>query len=106
LPDETPLEFVPTRRRPYVNDNSDPTKRRHYFELCVLWEWITESGEAHFPATFNPMAKHSAGLSHCLGRFLNTYSPIAMRRITLINPPMLNCGRRIGVPQASKTTIY
>ena len=38
LPDETPLEFVPTRWRPYVNDNPDPTERRHYFELCVLWE--------------------------------------------------------------------
>jgi TnpA family transposase len=38
LPDETPLEFVPARWRPYVNDNPDPTKRRHYFELCVLWE--------------------------------------------------------------------
>ncbi|WP_145279696.1 DUF4158 domain-containing protein [Tautonia plasticadhaerens] len=38
LPDEAPLEFVPARWRPYVNDNPDPTKRRHYFELCVLWE--------------------------------------------------------------------
>ena len=38
LPDEAPLEFVPARWRPYVNDNPDPTERRHYFELCVLWE--------------------------------------------------------------------
>ena len=38
LPDETSLDFVPARWRPYVNDNPDPTKRRHYFELCVLWE--------------------------------------------------------------------
>ncbi|MBV8556918.1 MAG: Tn3 family transposase, partial [Planctomycetaceae bacterium] len=38
LPDETSLDFVPTRWRPYVNDNPDPTGRRHYFELCVLWE--------------------------------------------------------------------
>jgi len=38
LPDESSLDFVPTRWRPYVNDNPDPTKRRHYFELCVLWE--------------------------------------------------------------------
>ncbi len=38
LPEETPLEFVPARWRPYVNDNRAPTKRRHYFELCVLWE--------------------------------------------------------------------
>jgi len=38
LPEETPLEFIPVRWRPYVNDNSDPTARRHYFELCVLWE--------------------------------------------------------------------
>ena len=38
LPEETPLEFVPARWRPYVNDNPDPTERRHYFELCVLWE--------------------------------------------------------------------
>ena len=38
LPEETPLEFVPARWRPYVNDNPDPTARRHYFELCVLWE--------------------------------------------------------------------
>jgi TnpA family transposase len=38
LPDEISLEFVPARWRPYVNDNSDPTERRHYFELCVLWE--------------------------------------------------------------------
>ena len=38
LPDEVPLEFVPARWRPYVNDNPDPTERRHYFELCVLWE--------------------------------------------------------------------
>ena len=38
LPDEAPLEFVPARWRPYVTDNPDPTKRRHYFELCVLWE--------------------------------------------------------------------
>ena len=38
LPDETSLEFVPARWRPYVNDNPDPTERRHYFELCVLWE--------------------------------------------------------------------
>src|SRR4051794_30948416 len=38
LPEETPLEFVPVRWRPYVNDNPDPTARRHYFELCVLWE--------------------------------------------------------------------
>jgi len=32
------LEFVPARWRPYVTDNPDPMKRRHYFELCVLWE--------------------------------------------------------------------
>jgi TnpA family transposase len=38
LPDETSLDFVPARWRPYVNDNQDPTGRRHYFELCVLWE--------------------------------------------------------------------
>jgi TnpA family transposase len=38
LPDETSLDFVPARWRPYVNDNPDPTARRHYFELCVLWE--------------------------------------------------------------------
>jgi len=38
LPDGTSLEFVPARWRPYVNDNPDPTARRHYFELCVLWE--------------------------------------------------------------------
>jgi TnpA family transposase len=38
LPEETPLEFVPARWRPYVNDNPDPTACRHYFELCVLWE--------------------------------------------------------------------
>ena len=38
LPDETSLDFVPARWRPYVNDNPDPTGRRHYFELCVLWE--------------------------------------------------------------------
>ena len=38
LPDETSLDFVPARWRPYVNDNPDPTERRHYFELCVLWE--------------------------------------------------------------------
>jgi len=37
-PEEMPLEFVPARWRPYVNDNPDPTARRHYFELCVLWE--------------------------------------------------------------------
>src|SRR5262249_14341316 len=38
LPEETSLEFVPARWRPYVTDNPDPTARRHYFELCVLWE--------------------------------------------------------------------
>jgi TnpA family transposase len=38
LPDGTSLDFVPARWRPYVNDNPDPTARRHYFELCVLWE--------------------------------------------------------------------
>ena len=38
LPDEASLDFVPARWRPYVNDNPDPTGRRHYFELCVLWE--------------------------------------------------------------------
>ena len=38
LPDEAPLEFVPARWRPYVTDNPDPMRRRHYFELCVLWE--------------------------------------------------------------------
>jgi hypothetical protein len=38
LPDKTSLDFVPARWRPYVNDNPEPTKRRHYFELCVLWE--------------------------------------------------------------------
>ena len=38
LPDETALDFVPARWRPYVNDNPDQTERRHYFELCVLWE--------------------------------------------------------------------
>jgi hypothetical protein len=38
LPEETSLEFVPARWRPYITDNPDPTARRHYFELCVLWE--------------------------------------------------------------------
>src|SRR5213078_3085899 len=38
LPEETSLEFVPARWRPYATDNPDPTARRHYFELCVLWE--------------------------------------------------------------------
>jgi TnpA family transposase len=38
LPDEAPSEFVPARWRPYVTDHPDPTERRHYFELCVLWE--------------------------------------------------------------------
>jgi hypothetical protein len=38
LPDEASLDFVPARWQPYVNDNPDPTERRHYFELCVLWE--------------------------------------------------------------------
>ena len=38
LPDETSLDFVPARWRPYVNDNPNQTDRRHYFELCVLWE--------------------------------------------------------------------
>src|SRR5262249_873085 len=38
LPEETPLEFVPARWRPYVTDNPDPTARRHHFELSVLWE--------------------------------------------------------------------
>src|SRR5262249_17846190 len=31
LLEETSLEFVPARWRPYVNDNADPTARRHYF---------------------------------------------------------------------------
>src|SRR5262249_39819579 len=38
LPEPMSLEFVPARWRPYVTDNPDPTARRHYFELCVLWE--------------------------------------------------------------------
>ncbi len=38
LPDGASFDFVPARWRPYVNDNPDPTGRRHYFELCVLWE--------------------------------------------------------------------
>ena len=36
-PDETPLDFVPARWRPYVNDNPGRIDRA-YFELCVLWE--------------------------------------------------------------------
>ena len=62
LPEETPLEFVPARWRPYVNDNPDPTKRRHYFELCVLWElrgalragdvWLERSRRYADPQTY------------------------------------------------------
>nr|WP_303652785.1 Tn3 family transposase [Paludisphaera mucosa] len=62
LPEETPLEFVPARWRPYVNDNPDPTKRRHYFELCVLWElrgalragcvWLEKSRRYADPQTY------------------------------------------------------
>ena len=37
-PEEAAVEFVPARWRPYVIDNPDPVERRHYFELCVLWE--------------------------------------------------------------------
>jgi Domain of unknown function (DUF4158) len=36
LPDETSLDFVPTRWRPYVNNNPNPSGRRHHFEMCVL----------------------------------------------------------------------
>ena len=62
LPEETPLGFVPARWRPYVNDNPDPTKRRHYFELCVLWElrgalragdvWLERSRRYADPQTY------------------------------------------------------
>jgi TnpA family transposase len=62
LPEETPLEFVPARWRPYINDNPDPTKRRHYFELCVLWElrgalragdvWLEKSRRYADPQTY------------------------------------------------------
>jgi TnpA family transposase len=38
LPDGAPLEFVPPKWRPYVIDNPNPFERRHYYELCGLWE--------------------------------------------------------------------
>ena len=62
LPEETPLGFVPARWRPYVDDNPDPTDRRHYFELCVLWElrgalragdvWLERSRRYADPQTY------------------------------------------------------
>jgi TnpA family transposase len=62
LPDETPLEFVPSRWQPCVNDNPDPTKRRHYYELSVLWElrgalragdvWLEKSRRYADPQTY------------------------------------------------------
>jgi hypothetical protein len=37
LPQDTPVEFVPPRWRPYVV-NREGQIDRHYFELCTLWE--------------------------------------------------------------------
>ncbi len=37
LPQDTSVEFVPTRWRPYVVDREGQIDRR-YFELCTLWE--------------------------------------------------------------------
>lgn len=38
LPVDAPMEFVPQKWCPYVVENGNAVERRHYYELCVLWE--------------------------------------------------------------------
>jgi TnpA family transposase len=38
LPEDLPLGFVPSRWRPYILEAGSAAERRHYYELCVLWE--------------------------------------------------------------------
>jgi TnpA family transposase len=80
LPDETSLDFVPARWRRYVNDNPDPTERRHYFELCVLWElrgalragdvWLEGSRRYADPETYLIPREAWPGLRAEVGREL------------------------------------
>jgi TnpA family transposase len=61
VPDDTPLAFVPTRWRPYVQDEEGHVSRR-YYELCVLWElrsalragniWVEGSRRYADPASY------------------------------------------------------
>ena len=61
LPQETPVQFVPARWRPYVIDREGQIDRR-YFELCTLWElrgalragnvWLENSRRFADPETY------------------------------------------------------
>ncbi len=62
LPKEAPLGFVPPAWRPYAIDEPNPARRRHYYELCVLWElrgalrsgaiWLAPSRRYANPETY------------------------------------------------------
>ncbi len=62
LPEDAPLDFVPSKWKPYVGDNQNTNERRRYYELCALFElraalrsgdvWLEHSRRYADPETY------------------------------------------------------